>query len=468
MTRGLVSALALFVSTIAWAGPNEDLIAGCKQGDLAAVEAALGKGASVDATDTDGHAAIEKAIFWPEIVRKLLAAGANVNGGTYPALVSAGNVYAVETMRVLLDAGADPNKPGVIDDASAPIRAMLAAEEAKGKKANRTMIAAYQTALAQAKPGAAMSFLPLRQVVAQTNCVPCLTLLLEKGADPKLVTERGGNLLHVYAAFGMTQAERKKQFADGAPILETRFGMKVPAWYRDVDTAGNGTPEQMLAPLLKLGLSMEARNEQENTPLLEVLGGGVGNKSAVGVALVNAGADVNVTHSKFGKALLIAARTGMVDVVKAMIARGADVNTEARGWDENAMQPVDGLTALVIAAMRDDLPMVQALMALSARSVGGIHGSSYNIKTGCHTTVRGKGAIYFAIENGNAAMTDLLATVGPWSEFTVDQLQRSTTSTQGNLEVTRVSCITDGTYSPSSYAMRLDSPSAAALKAKGL
>lgn len=90
----------------AWANaPDQDLIAACKAGDLAKVDAALAKGASPDATDKDGNAALEKAVFWPEITKRLLEKGAKPDGGAYPALITAGNVYAVETMKLLLDAG---------------------------------------------------------------------------------------------------------------------------------------------------------------------------------------------------------------------------------------------------------------------------------------------------------------------------------------------------------------------------
>jgi ankyrin repeat protein len=468
MFRWSFVLICTMIGATAWATPNDDLFTACKQGDLAGVERALGAGASATGLDVEGHSALEAAVFWPEIVQRLLAAGADPNAGSYPALVTASNVYAVETMKLLLDAGADPNRPGVVsEDGGAPIRAMIAAEEAKGKKANKTLLAAYRTALAAVKPGTSMSFLPLRQVVAQTNCVPCLKLLLERGADPKLVTDMGGNLLHLFASFGMTQADRKKAFIDGAPILVDRYKMKVPAWYLDVDQVGNGTPEQMLALLLPLGLDMNARNNIGNTPLLDVLAGGVGSKSEVGVALVKAGADVNVEHDKFGKAILIATRTGMVEVVKAMVAAGADVNTEGKGYDENAQQFVQGFSPLIIAAMRDDLPMVEALLGLGATPTGGLHGASFNIKSGCHTGVRGKGAIYFAIENDNAAMIERLAKVGPWSSFSIDQLRTSTSSVQGNYQVTTIRCLADGTYSPSDYADAVGSSHGGMLRAAG-
>lgn len=105
----------------------------CKQGDLAGVKSALNAGADVNAPDANGNPAIAAAFFWPDITKLLIEKGADVNAGSYPALVSAANNYSVDVMQILLDAGADPNKGGNIDP-GAGLRAMLAAEKAKGKK----------------------------------------------------------------------------------------------------------------------------------------------------------------------------------------------------------------------------------------------------------------------------------------------------------------------------------------------
>ena len=57
---------------LSFANSSEDLINACKQGDLAAVKAALDTGADVNATDASGNTAICHAYFWPEITKLLL------------------------------------------------------------------------------------------------------------------------------------------------------------------------------------------------------------------------------------------------------------------------------------------------------------------------------------------------------------------------------------------------------------
>jgi hypothetical protein len=49
------------ISLLSFAGPNEDLVNACKQGDLAAAKAAIEAGADVNAKDAGGSMAIDNA-----------------------------------------------------------------------------------------------------------------------------------------------------------------------------------------------------------------------------------------------------------------------------------------------------------------------------------------------------------------------------------------------------------------------
>src|SRR5688572_17148948 len=205
----LVILITLFTTIGTYAGANEDLTAACKQGDLAKVTAAINAGADVNAL-IDGNPAIVSAFFWPDITKLLLEKGADPNLGDYPALLQASSNYSTEVLKLLLDAGADPNKPGK-SDPSVTFKTLIAAEKAKGKNANDALIKAWTTAMATLKP-TEVYVLPI--LVMGTNCVPCLEMLLNKGADvTKGMTE--GTLIHQFANYGHSREERKAGFKGG-------------------------------------------------------------------------------------------------------------------------------------------------------------------------------------------------------------------------------------------------------------
>jgi ankyrin repeat protein len=159
-------------------------------------------------------------------------------------------------------------------------------------------------------------------------------------------------------------------------------------------------------------------------------------------------------------AITLATKTKLVEVVKAMIAKGADINAESREMDPNFGQFVNGFTPLTIAAMMDDLPMVKTLVEAGAKISEGVHGINYNWKTNCVQRVKNKNAMFFALERANADMVNVLLDSG--FEFkkgvTINQLKqsRSTTLTMGNSKVTTTTsnCLKDGTCIPSKYAKK--------------
>src|SRR4051812_12736058 len=141
LTLLLLPALCLF-SVQAFAGPNEDLWAACKTGNLAGATKALDSGAKVNAMDPDGGTALAAAFLWPEVTKMLLSKKADPNLGSSNPVVGAASYYSIDSLKLLLDAGADPNRP-VYASSVAGIRKMIAAERAKGGAANQTNIKAW-------------------------------------------------------------------------------------------------------------------------------------------------------------------------------------------------------------------------------------------------------------------------------------------------------------------------------------
>ena len=68
----LITLLLLtLVTLIVQAGPNEDLVAACKIGDVAKATAAINAGADVNHLFEGGNPAIANAFFWPEVTKLL-------------------------------------------------------------------------------------------------------------------------------------------------------------------------------------------------------------------------------------------------------------------------------------------------------------------------------------------------------------------------------------------------------------
>src|SRR5689334_75055 len=105
--------LLLVGASTASAGPQEDLFAACKVGDLAGVQKALDAGAKPNTLNAEGGSALAQAFFWPEIVKLLLEKGANPNLGKHKPIFQAAIFYSKDVMKLLLDAGADPNLPSL-------------------------------------------------------------------------------------------------------------------------------------------------------------------------------------------------------------------------------------------------------------------------------------------------------------------------------------------------------------------
>ena len=118
-----------------------------------------------------------------------------------------------------------------------------------------------------------------------------------------------------------------------------------------------GGDERITSLLLKAGARANAANRYGVSALS--LAVDAGNAASVDL-LLRAGADLKLAESTLpdGQTLLMrAARSGNVDVIKALVARGDDVNAAERR---------DGTSAVVWAATADHAPAVQALLKAGA------------------------------------------------------------------------------------------------------
>lgn len=259
----------------------------------AAADALIAAGADLDAQDPDGATALVIAIINAhyEFANRLIAAGADPNladdepgmGPLYAAVdmhrlavghgrgtpPPVGLLTAVDTARVLLEAGADPN-------------AML-------KKAILTRTHTIgDSALGE---GAT----PLLRA-AKSGDIEMLRLLVEHGADPFGMLPNGNTALHFAAGLG---------WRDGSPIA--------PSY----DQGTEQEAVETIAYLLELGLEIDEQNQSGDTPLLAAVSG---RKSALIVAeLLQRGANPRIENRR-GQTAAAVAESRSTEAIAALFA----------------------------------------------------------------------------------------------------------------------------------------------------
>jgi ankyrin repeat protein len=465
--KNFAATLIIFgLSLKSFAGSTDDLVAACMKGDLAAAQKAIDAGADVNGKNSVGWSPIVASIFWPELTQLLLDKKADPNLGDSPALVNAAGLGSYEVIKLLLKAGADPNKP-IGGDPTANFQRLLDEEKAKGKAANKYMIKAYEDGIANAKKGNISTTYALQNVVNKTLCNECLEELIKSGAKTDVMSSSAnGNLLDDLAFSALPAAdwiENNKAQAGGWEKL----GFTLPDWYKNPDAKKLSSVDAMVKTLVKAGVNINAENKLKNTPLLTSLGRSSQTKSEIVLAFVNNGSNVNVENFK-GHALLQAAGYGFPDALEAMFAKGADMNMEFKVNDIENGQRLKGITPLMWAARNGKLDAVKLLVEKGAKLNEAAYGNSFNIKTNCMTTVKNKTAIFYAIEGENLDVVKYLveSTKGDWSGvLIVNQWKKE----REDAMFIYMSCIDDGSYKPSKYAKVSNQPQIADyLKSKNL
>ena len=432
---------------------NDDLVKACKTGNLAEVKALVDKGADVNYGD---GAVISASIFYADVLNYLIEKGAKVNVGAYPPLVNACLYGSPEVIKALLDAGADPNKPA-ITEVSAQFQKMVDDEKAKGKNGNKDLIKTWESIVKTMKSSPPVINYAMTNLVTGTNCLDCMKMLVDKGGKTDMInTISGSNLLGDFATSGRGKKARAASNKVNADALE-KYGMPIPDWYKNSDESKMASPEEIVKYLVSKGNDINFKNKLKNSPLMEslvVIPSIV--QSEVIVAFINNGADINIESVLYGKPMLIAAGNGQVDVMDALLAKGANINDEFSVADTTTGQNLKGITLLMWAASNNHLDAVKFLISKGVDLNEFAHGTALNRKTMCITNVEGKNAMYFAVESGNIEIVQALLDTGHgWGRAFVIK-QRKEKEEIGVLTIT--TCFAIGGYIPSAYAKELGFP----------
>lgn len=274
---------------------NDALIKASLAGNLDEVRKQVEGGADVNYKNGAGQTPLAVSYLSVPVTEYLLSKGADPNGGDYPALVGASRFYSLDVMKMLLKAGANPNKNGVVKvDLTAGVRKALDEEKAKGKKANKFLVKAYEDQLA--KMGGANEIISsaLQNAVGGTNCLECMKVLIDAGADTKFINNLlGGNLIHE-ATFNWISAEqRASNIVTNIPYLE-QAGMGIPDWYRNLNVLEMGSAYDIIKLLKDKGVDIEGLDKNKRTPLTNAVLQPTPKEEII-KALVDNGADMKAT-----------------------------------------------------------------------------------------------------------------------------------------------------------------------------
>jgi ankyrin repeat protein len=290
-----LTMVLFFFSFHLFAQDNEAVIKACTTGDLAGVKKNIEGGADVNYKNAGGATPISSAYLWPEITEYLIGKGADVNGGDYPALVNASNYYSLDVMKLLLKAGANPNKAAEVKvDIAGPIKKLLEEEKAKGKKANKYMVKAYEDQLAKMPPGNTMIFSALGNVLTNTNCEECIEILLQAGAKTDFKSPvTGGNAVSEIA-FSWQPVEARSARIKAVVDYYEKASMPIPDWYKNLDVSNLGSAYGMVKLLKEKGADMEYLDNNKRTPLTSAILQPAPNEEII-MALVDNGASMKAT-----------------------------------------------------------------------------------------------------------------------------------------------------------------------------
>ena len=460
----LIAAIAFLACSLNLpAQDNEGLIKSVMQGDLAAVQAAVAAGANVNYLSPSGATPLAVAFYSPEITQFLVDKGADPNLGDSPALFHASRTFSVDVMRILLKAGADPNRPltAKVDQVTG-LQKVLDAERAKGKSANGALVKTYEGMIDKAKkaPPIVITSTPIAAVYNSTNCRTCAELLLAAGARVDAIDATGRNLAHSMAFTYIGGTQRVRMIQGNTPNMQAA-GFRIPDWYHNLDPATQGTPGEMLALLVAKGVNIRLVDKIGLSPMSLALMRDSLVTSELLLGLITAGSDPLEDDPRRGSVIVRAASYGSPEVIAALVAKGADVDHEDNVQD--GKESWKGYTALMNAANRNNLATVRYLIEHGAKVGPTVNGTgsvySFKSKVNCEGyDVKNKSVLYFAIETGSLEMVKFLVEAPGLDWRGVKPMEYK--EFKGMTHTLNVSdfgnkCFSFGVFNPQGYAKRL-------------
>lgn len=319
-------AALVIVAAICLAKDAPDLLDAVKRRDHKTLQTLIKTRADVNIAQPDGATALAWAIYLDdqEAAELLLAAGAKVNTadeyGETP-LTLASNNGNLALIRKLVEAGADV-KAARWDGSTA---LMLAANSGNAEAVRLLIERGANVDASEHKKGQTALMW-----AASEGHSEVVRLLIEHGANIKAISKTGFTAL-IFAAIKNDGQSVKYLLTAGA----------------DPDShLPDGTPVLIAAAAFR--------------------------SNAAGIALIDGGANVKVADRRGNTPLHAAAQLGSLELVKKLLAKGADPNARNakvpyNGPPANPFRPPAGeITPLHVAAKANQLEIVKALLAAGA------------------------------------------------------------------------------------------------------
>ena len=352
------------------------------------VRALLAGGANPNLANSQGRTALMEAVvantFEDDTVKALLAArpaiNAQENEGATALLLACINGQRPSYVSLLIAAGADVNLPD--KRGRTPLLAASAFENRNGSFGAESAAILQQliTAGADIKARNAANETALMLAI-RAEREDIAKLLLVAGVDLNLVNNDGDSALTIAAR--MHGSDRRRYYYHNRPESLVERLIKVGARVRIKNKAGESVLTLMSAkarpdeiPIIQLIIEKAAQEGREPFVQAEDLLGAIrraGGKSSAAVvkALIASGGDVK-GRSEEGKAMLIVAveESGNAEVVESLLAAGADVNVKDANGDTPLIaairQYLGAENARVRSVLRQDPRVIEVLLSFRA------------------------------------------------------------------------------------------------------
>lgn len=382
-------ATALLTATQCFAGPTEDMWESFKTHDVSRLRSAIEAGADVNALDKNGSPALNSAVIWQDMTQMLIEAKANVNEAgkiDMTPLMTAAMMSSPESMKALLDAGANPNF----------------------KMKNGMSVLHYAT--------------------WRSNCAECVQLLIDKGADVNLKDNNGETPITIMMT-ASTAANRAATVSYTTNAYKAAGITVMPDKYMNPKESDWSEPAEIIELLIKAKADVNAANAVGTTPLITAA---FFNKASLIKTLIEAGANVNQSDKMGVSPIMYAATNNSREAIDLLLSAGVDINKTFVWYDARLKGNMKDFTLLAMAATKNDVSLVKYLIGKGADCTIATHGTFPVATTGgvCLAIVKNKYPINYATESGNLELVqaivegcNLSTSSFTWQQFNVEVMK---------------------------------------------